>query len=90
MSMPKKPSKLNDKFVLKKGRRNIVQSFADTEDGVRSFVQSRTAYDADGIDTITREEDGDGVWRVTFKGRRILRVFVGTNPRAPDFDIERN
>ena len=89
MSVSKKPSKLTEKLV-KKERRSSVQTFADTEDGVRQFIQTRTAFDSGGIDTITREENETGTWRVAFKGRRIIRAYVGAHPRAPDFDILRN
>ncbi len=88
MSAPSKPSKLTEKLV-KKDRRTTVQTFTDSEDGVRHFVQTRTAYDSKAIDTITRCEDDPGAWRVAFKGRRVIRAFVGTHPRAPDFEIER-
>ena len=86
MSPSKKPSKLTEK-LLKKDRRPSVQSFADTEDGVRQFIQTRTAFDSKGIDTIARDESDAGAWRVVFKGRRIIRAFVGGHPRAPDFEI---
>jgi len=87
MSVSKKPSKLTDKLV-KKDRRPSVQSFADTEDGVRQFIQTRTAFDSGGVDTMTRDEGETGAWHVVFKGgRRIIRAFVGGHPRAPDFEI---
>ena len=41
-----------------------------------------------GIESVARDESEDGVWHVAFKGRRVLRVFVGNHPRAADFDIE--
>jgi hypothetical protein len=88
MSTPKKPSRLTDKLVTRKDPRRSVKSFADSEDGVRSFIQTRTAYDSKGIASITKDESEEGVWHVAFKGSRMLRVYVGTHPRAADFDIE--
>ena len=89
MSAPSKPSKLTEKLV-KKDRRTTVKGFSDNEDGVRQYIQTRTAYDSKAIDTITPCDDDPGAWRVAFKGRRIIRAFVGTHPRAPDFEIEQS
>lgn len=86
--MAKKPSTLTDKLVTR-DHRKTVQTFSDNEDGVRSFIQTRTAYDSKGIASITKDETEPGVWRVAFKGRRVIRVYVGTHPRAADFDIEK-
>ena len=88
--MPDKPSTLTDKLVTKRDPRKTVQTFSDSEDGVRSFIQSRTAYDSKGIASITKDEEEPGVWHVAFKGRRVIRVYVGGHPRAADFDIEKN
>jgi hypothetical protein len=89
MAESSKPSKLTDK-LLKKEQRPAVQGFDDTEDGVRKLIQTHTAFDPKGIDTITRDEAEAGAWHVAFKGKRIVRAFVGSHPRAPDFEIERN
>ena len=88
MAKTKKPSLLTDKLVARKDPHKPVKAFSNTEEGVRSFIQTRTAYDSRGIESVARDESEDGVWHVAFKGRRVLRVFVGNHPRAADFDIE--
>ena len=90
MAKPNKPSILTEKLVTRRDPRKPVKGFSDTEEGVRSFIQTRTAFDSKGIASVTKDETEEGVWHVAFKGRRVLRVYVGSHPRAADFDIEQS
>ena len=58
MAKTKKPSLLTDKLVARKDPHKPVKTFSNTEEGVRSFIQTRTAYDSRGIESVAREELG--------------------------------